>query len=132
MKVGHTNPTKEIVLIRIAKEANLSGCMIKISRRCSKRIFASGARDGHTFCIKVLYTNVHLWKVVECETHPEPITVTKTSVSSTMEVDLTDAAIVGEVGNPDDDNDTDDDDDDYDTDDDDLDDDDHEDVDPGE
>ncbi len=71
MQVGHTYPTKEIVLIRIAEEArNLSGCMITISWSCSQRIFASGARDGHTFCIRVLYTNVHLWKVVECETHP--------------------------------------------------------------
>ncbi len=79
MKVGHTYPTKEIVLIRIAEEANLSGCMITISQSCSQRVFASGARDGHTFSIKVLYTNVHSWKVVECVTHPEPITVTNTS-----------------------------------------------------
>jgi hypothetical protein len=130
MKVGHTYPTKEMVLIRIAEEANLSGCMITISRSCSKRIFANGARDSHTFCIRVLYTNVHSWKVVECATHPEPITVTK----KTWEVDLTDAAIVGEVGNPDDEKDTDDDDDDDDddTDDDGPDDDDHEDGHPGE
>jgi len=132
MKVGHTYPTKEIVLIRIAEEANLSGCMITISRSCSKRIFASGARDSHTFCIRVLYTDLHSWKVVECETHPEPITATKKSASSTGVVDLTDAAIVGEVGNPDDEKDTDDDDDDDDTDDDDPDDDDHEDGHPGE
>ena len=138
MKVGHTYPTKEMVLIRIAEEANLSGCMITISRSCSKRIFASGARDSHTFCIRVLYTNVHSWKVVECETHPELMTVTKTSASSMGVVDLTDAAIGGEVGHPDDEKDTDDDGDDDDdddddgTDDDDPDDDDHEDGHPGE
>jgi hypothetical protein len=125
MKVGHTYPTKEIVLIRIAEEANLSGCMIKIARSCSQRVIASGARDGHTFCIKVLYTNVHSWKVVECITHPEPITVTTTNESYTEVVDLTDAAIVGEEGSPDDDNDNE-------NDDDDPDDDDHEDGHPGE
>ena len=130
MKVDHTYPNKELVLIRIADEANLSGCMITIARSCSQRIIASGARDGHTFCIKVLYTNVHLWQVVECVTHPEPIPVTKTDEKASEEADLTDAAIVGEEGNPDDDNDTDDDDDD--TDDDYPDDDDHEDGDPGE
>ena len=123
MKVDHTYPNKELVLIRIAEEANLSGCTITIARSCSQRIVASGARDGHTFCIKVLYTNVHSWKVVECVTHPEPIPVTKTDESSTKEVDLTDAAIVEEEGNPNDDNDNDDDD---------PDDDDHEDGDPGE
>ena len=134
MKVGHTYPTKEMVLIRIAEEANLSGCMITISRSCSKRIFASGARDNHTFCIRVLYTNVHSWKVVECATHPELMTVTKKSESSTGEVALTDADIVVEVGNPDDDQDTDDDEEEADdTDDDDPDnDDDHEDGHPGE
>jgi len=83
---------------------------------------------------------MHSWKVVECETHPKPITATKKSASSTGVVDLTDAAIVGEVGNPDDEKDTDDDDDDDDdddpddddTDDDDPDDDDHEEKKPGE
>jgi hypothetical protein len=76
---------------------------------------------------------------VECATHPEPITVTKKSASSTGVVDLTDAAIGGEVGNPDDEKDTDDDGDDDDddddddgNDDDDPDDDDHEDGHPGE
>ena len=132
MKAYHTYSNKEIVLIRIAEEANLSGCMIKIPWSCSQRVIASGARDGHTFSIKVLYTNVHSWKVVECVTHPDPITVTKTNESTTGEVDLTDGAIGGEEGNPDDDNDTDDDDDDDDTDYDNHDDDDHDDGDPGE
>jgi hypothetical protein len=132
LKVGHTYPTKEIVLIRIAEEFNLSGCMITISQSCSKRIFASDARDSHNFCIRVLYTDLHSWKVVECETHPKPITATKKSASSNGVVDSTDAAIVGEVGNPDDEKDTEDDDDDDDIDDDDPDDDDHEEKKPGE
>ncbi len=85
----------------------------------------------------MLYTDLHSWKVEECETHPEPITATKKSASSTGVVDLTDAAIVGEVGNPDDEKDTDDDDGDDDPDDDDADyddpdDDDHEEKKPGE
>ena len=129
MKVDHTYPNKELVLIRIAEEANLSGCMISIARSCSQRIIATDARDGHTFSMKVLYSNVHLWKVVECVTHPEPIPVSKTDEKATEEVDLIDDnAIVGEEGNPDDDNDNDDDD----PDDDDPDDEDNEDRDPGE
>ena len=40
MKVGHTYPNKEIALIRIAEEANLSGCMITIGRSCTKRVMA--------------------------------------------------------------------------------------------
>ena len=124
MKVDHNYPDKELVLIRIAEEANLSGCMITIARSWYQRIIATGARDGHTFSIKVLYAYLHSWKVVECVAHPEPIPVTKTDDKVTDEIDLTDDnSIVGEEGNPDDDNDNDDDDP-YD--------DDHEDGDPGE
>ena len=52
MKVDHTYPNKELVLIRIAEEANLSGCMISIGRSCSQRVISTGARDGHMFCIR--------------------------------------------------------------------------------
>ena len=79
MKVGHTYPKKEIVLIRIAEETNLSGCMITIGRSCSKCVMDTGARDGHQFCIKVLYNSVHSWKVVTCDTNPEPVTGTNTN-----------------------------------------------------
>ena len=69
MKVDHTYANKELVLIRTAEEANLNVCMISIARSCSQRIIATGVRDGHTFCTKVLYSNVQSWKVVECVTH---------------------------------------------------------------
>jgi len=100
MKVDHTYPNKELVLIRIAEEANLSGCMISICRSFSQRVIATGARDGHTFCIKVVYANVHSWKVVTCVTHPEPVPVTKTDDKSDEEDDLKDDnKILGEEGN---------------------------------
>ena len=104
MKVDHTYPNKKLVLIRIADEANLSGCMNSIGRSCSQRVIATGARDGHTFCIKVLYGNVHSWKVMTCNTHPEPVPVTKTDDNNDEEDDLQeDDKILGEEGNPDDD-----------------------------
>jgi len=78
MKVGHTYPNKEVVLIRISEEANQSGSMVTIARSCSKRVIATGAKDGHQFCIKVLYSELHCWKVTECDTYPEPIPAAKT------------------------------------------------------
>ena len=106
MKVGHTYPNKEIVLIMIADEANLSGCMITIGRSCTKRVMATGAKDGHQFCIMVLYNNVHYWKVVTWDTNPEPVLVTKTDTKDDEEDELKDDnGIVGEEGNPDDDDD---------------------------
>ena len=119
MKVSHTYPTREIVLIRIAEEANRSGCMITIGRSCSKHVLTTGANDGHKFCIKVLFNSVHSWKVVESDTSPEPAPVTKTDNKDDQEECVKeDNDIVGEEGNPDDDNDDAHDDDDDDDDDD--------------
>ena len=101
MMVGHTYPTKEIVLLRIAEEANVSGCMISIVRSDSKRVTATGGRDGHKFCIKVLYNNVHSWKVEVCNTYPEKMADDKfVDDGKNDETMLTE--IGGEVGNPDD------------------------------
>ena len=42
MKVDHTYPNKELVLIRIAEEDNLSECIISIGRSFSHRVIATG------------------------------------------------------------------------------------------
>ena len=59
-------------------------------------------------CIKVLYSNVHSWKVVTGVTHPEAGPVAKIDDKDDEEDDLKDNnKIVGEEGNPDDDDDDD-------------------------
>ena len=117
VRVGHTYPNKETVLIRIAEEANLSGCMISIGRSCSKRVIATGARDNHKFFIKVMYSNASSWKVEVCDTYPEPIPVAELKDNNNENNVKDDTAILGEQGNPDDDHDDEDDDDDNDSDD---------------
>ncbi len=105
MKVGHNYPNKELVLLRIAEEANLSGCMISIGRSCTKRVIATGARDNHKFYIKVLYSFAHSWKVEVCDTYPEPIPAANNQNEKDDEEDdrNDDNALVLEEGNPDDD-----------------------------
>ena len=59
-----------------------------------------------TCFVKVLYTNVHLWKVLTCVTHPEPVPATNTDDKDDKKDDLKDDnKIVGEESSPDDDND---------------------------
>ena len=101
MMVGHTYPTKEIVLLRIAEEANVSGCMISFVRSDSKRVYATGGRDGHKFCINVMYNNAHSWKVEVCHTYPEKL-VDEKLVDDDNNVETNAAEVGGEVGNPDD------------------------------
>ena len=72
MKVGHSySHNKEIVFLRIAEEADSNGCMISIGRSCPKHVMATGARDEHTFCTKVLYSNMPCSKVDVCDTYPK-------------------------------------------------------------
>jgi hypothetical protein len=53
MAVYHTYPSKEIVLIRIAEEANYSGCAVSIGRSDFMRVHAYG-RNGSKFVVKVV------------------------------------------------------------------------------
>ena len=102
MKVGHTYPNKEVVLIRISEEANQSGSMVTISRSCSKRVIATGAKDVHQFGIKVLYSELDCWKVIECDTYLEPIPTAKIDGMEDDEEDMNnETEIVGKQGNAD-------------------------------
>ena len=101
MMVGHTYPTKEIVLLRIAEEANVSGCMISFVRSDTQRVNATGHRDGHKFCIKVVYNNAHAWKVEVCNTYPEKLVDDKL-VDDNNKVETNVSEVGGEVGDPDD------------------------------
>ena len=56
MMVGHTYPTKDLVLLRIAEESNLCGNIYLISRSDNKRVIATCNSEGNTALIKILYS----------------------------------------------------------------------------
>jgi hypothetical protein len=62
MCVNHTYPDKEILLIRIAEEANLKHCEVSIDRSDNHRVHANG-RNGSTFVVRVYFGLNHGWRV---------------------------------------------------------------------
>jgi hypothetical protein len=69
MAVGHTYPStsKELALIRIAEEANYSGCQVTIGRSDLMRVQAFG-RNGSSFEVKVYCSDKFGWRVSACNT----------------------------------------------------------------
>jgi hypothetical protein len=67
MAVGHSYPSKEVALIRIAEEANYSGCQIGIGRSDLMRVHAYG-RKGSSFDVRVVCSEKFGWKVSACNT----------------------------------------------------------------
>ena len=65
--IGHTFPTKEVLLIRIAEEANFCGCQIAIQRSDNFKIHSHGM-DGSSFSIQATYSTSSGWKVTSCLT----------------------------------------------------------------
>jgi hypothetical protein len=59
--VGHTFPTKEVLLIRIAEEANFCGCQIAIQRSDNFKVHAHGM-DGSSFSIQATCSTSSGWK----------------------------------------------------------------------
>ena len=67
MAVDHTYPSKEVALIRIAEEANYSGCQVTIGRSDLMRVQAYG-RYGSSFEVKVVCSEKIGWRVSACNT----------------------------------------------------------------
>ncbi len=67
MAVGHTYPSKEVALIRIAEEANYSGCQVAIARSDLLRVQAYG-RKGSSFEVRVVWSVKFGWRVSACNT----------------------------------------------------------------
>jgi len=65
--VGHTFYDKEILLLRIAEEANLSGCQVSLKRSDDYRVHDYGS-DGSSFCVKAVFSTSAGWKVTTAET----------------------------------------------------------------
>ena len=65
--VGHTFYDKEILLLRIAEEANLSGCQVSLKRSDDYRVHGYGS-DGSYFCVKAVFSTSAGWKVTTAET----------------------------------------------------------------
>jgi hypothetical protein len=82
LKVGHTFPCKELVLMRIAEEANIAGCPVSLVRSDDKRVHAHG-RNGSSLSIKAGYSNKFGWKIYKYDTHSAP---SKTSTDSDINV----------------------------------------------
>jgi hypothetical protein len=67
MAIDHTYPSKEVALIRIAEEANYSGCQVTIGRSDLMRVQAYG-RMGSSFEVKVVFSDKFGWRVSACNT----------------------------------------------------------------
>ena len=57
--IGHMFPTKKVLLIRIAEEANFCGCQIAIQRSDNFKVHAHGM-GGSSFSIQATYSKVTL------------------------------------------------------------------------
>ena len=64
--VGHNYPTKEILMMRIAEEANLKNCEVAIGRSDARRLHVKG-RKGVPFSVKASFGLNSGWKVTVCE-----------------------------------------------------------------
>jgi hypothetical protein len=64
---GHTFPTKEILLIQIAKEANYCGCQIAIVRSDNYQVYVRGC-SGFNFHVKASCSIKRGWKVMSINT----------------------------------------------------------------
>ena len=64
---GHTFPTKEILLIRTAKEANYCGCQIAIFQSDNYRVYVRGC-SGSNFHMKASFSIKRGWKVMSINT----------------------------------------------------------------
>jgi hypothetical protein len=64
MIVGHNYPSKDILLMHIAEEANLHNVEAATIRSCDKRVFFQG-RAGAVFTVKVRHSEEKNWAVKE-------------------------------------------------------------------
>mgnify|MGYP006153922695 CR=1 FL=1 len=66
--VDHTFPDKELLLLRIAEEVNLSGCWVSCKRSDDYRVQIYGSDSSSSFCVKAVFSTSTGWKVTTAET----------------------------------------------------------------
>jgi hypothetical protein len=66
LMLDHTFPTKEVLLLRITEEANLSGCHVSSKRSDDYRVQVVGSSD-------------YGWKVTKCETRHDSLSQEETT-----------------------------------------------------
>ena len=67
LMVNHTFPSKEILLIRIAEEANLSGINVSVKRSDDFRLEVVGSKQSQ-FEVVAACSSAKGWRVTACET----------------------------------------------------------------
>ena len=66
--VDHTFPDKELLLLRIGEEANLSGCRVSCKRSDDYRVQVYGSDTSSSFCVKAVFSISAGWKITTAET----------------------------------------------------------------
>ena len=67
LMVNHTFPSKEILLICIAKEANLSGIKVSVKRSVDFRFEVVGSKQSH-FAVVAACSSAKGWRITVCQT----------------------------------------------------------------
>jgi hypothetical protein len=78
LMLDHTFPTKEVLLLRITEEANLSGCHVSSKRSDDYRVQVLGSSYS-SFKIKAVYSSTFGWKIIKCETRHELLSQEETT-----------------------------------------------------
>jgi hypothetical protein len=76
--LDHTFPTKEVLLLRITEEANLSSCHVSSKRSDDYRVKIVGSSDS-SFKINAVYSSTYGWKVTKCETRHDLLSQEETT-----------------------------------------------------
>ena len=66
--VDHTFPDKELLLLCIGEEANLSGCRVSCKRSDDYRVQIYGSDSSSSFCVKAVFSISAGWKITTAET----------------------------------------------------------------
>jgi hypothetical protein len=78
LMLDHTFPTKEVLLLRITEEANLSGCHVSSKRSDDYRVQVVGSSDS-SFKINAVYSYTYGWMVTKCETRHDLLSQEETT-----------------------------------------------------
>ena len=66
--VDHTFPDKELLLLCIGEEANLSGCRVSCKRSDDYRVQVYGSDTSSSFCVKAVFSISAGWTITTAET----------------------------------------------------------------
>jgi hypothetical protein len=78
LMLDHTFPMKEVLLLRITEEANLSGCHVSSKRIDDYRVQFVRSSDS-SFEINAVYSSTYGWKVTKCETRHDLLSQEETT-----------------------------------------------------